>query len=343
MSTQMLDISPVHIFETINAYQRTAALKGAIDLELFTAIGEGNQTASALADTCKAQERGVRILCDYLVIVGFLTKKGNEYNLTPESAMFLDKRSPAYMGGITQFMLSPMLTEGFKDIAAAVRKGGTVIPDDGAISPENPIWVDFAHAMMPMMFMPAQLLAKLVGDNVPLPPDRKLKVLDIAAGHGVFGIALAQSNPNVEVTALDWGSVLEVAEENAQRMGVADRYRLLKGSAFDVEYGSNYDIILLTNFLHHFDPDTCENLLRKVYAALAEKGCAVTVEFVPNEDRVTPPATAVFSLMMLGLTPKGDAYTFSELQRMFTNAGFARNEIHELPPTPNQLVISYNY
>ncbi len=195
----------------------------------------------------------MRILCDYLVIIGFLTKKGNEYNLTPESAVFLDKRSPGYIGSVTEFMLSPMLTEGFKDIAAAVRKGGTIIPDDGTISPENPIWVDFARSMMPMMYMPAQLLAKLVGDNVPLPPNRKLKVLDIAAGHGVFGIALAQSNPNVEVTALDWGSVLEVAEENAQRMGVADRYRLLKGSAFDVEYGSDYDIILLTNFLHHFD------------------------------------------------------------------------------------------
>ena len=103
MSAQMPDVSPVHIFETINAYQRSAALKGAIDLELFTAIAEGSQTASALADKCKAQERGVRILCDYLVIIGFLTKKGNEYNLTPESAVFLDKRSPGYMGSVTEY------------------------------------------------------------------------------------------------------------------------------------------------------------------------------------------------------------------------------------------------
>ena len=136
--------------------------------------------------------------------------------------------------------------------------------------------------------------------------------------------------------------MLEVAKENAQKAGVADRYNTIEGSAFDVEFGSGYDLVLLTNFLHHFDPPTCETLLRKVHAALADGGRAVTLEFVPNEDRVTPPDAAGFSMMMLTGTPSGDAYTFAELERMVANAGFSRSTLHPLPPTINRLSFRRN-
>ncbi|HYE64098.1 MAG TPA: class I SAM-dependent methyltransferase [Pyrinomonadaceae bacterium] len=337
MSKQMPEVSPELFFNTVNAYQRTAAIKSAIQLDLFTAIGEGKETAPELAQRCETSERGMRILCDYLVIIGFLTKEGQRYRLTPDSAMFLNRHSQGYLGGAIEFLLSPMLTDGFKDLTAAVRKGGTVINEGGTVAPEHPIWVSFARAMAPMVMLPAQLIAQLLNVS----DKRSLKVLDIAAGHGMFGVTLAQKNPQAEIVAVDWPNVLEVAEENARRAGVSDRYRTIAGSAFDVDYGSGYDLVLLTNFLHHFDPATCEKLLKKVHAALAEGGRAATLEFVPNEDRVTPPTAAAFSLMMLGSTPAGDAYTFKEYERMFSNAGFSRSELHPLPPTLEQVVISY--
>jgi 2-polyprenyl-3-methyl-5-hydroxy-6-metoxy-1,4-benzoquinol methylase len=131
-----------------------------------------------------------------------------------------------------------------------------------------------------------------------------------------------------------------VARENAARRGVADRYSTIEGSAFEADFGDGYDIVLLTNFLHHFDPPTCESLLRKVYASLKPGGRAATLEFVPNEDRISPPMAASFSMMMLASTPSGDAYTFSEFDRMFRNAGFSRSEIHPVPPTEESLIIS---
>jgi hypothetical protein len=67
----------------------------------------------------------------------------------------------------------------------------------------------------------------------------------------------------------------------------------------------------------------------------------MTLEFVPNEDRVSPPIPAAFSMMMLSGTPGGDAYTFAELERMFKNAGFAQSELHQLPASPQQLLISH--
>jgi SAM-dependent methyltransferase len=311
-------------------------LKAAIELEVFTAIGEGNTTVADIAKRCQASEKGTRVLCDYLTIMEMLTKQDNHYALTLDSSVFLDKRSPAYLGGATEFLSSPMLTEGTHHIADAVRKGGTAMENDGTIGPENPVWVKFARGMAPMMAMPAQLLAKLADPNA----DRKLKILDIAAGHGLFGIAFATNNPQAEVTALDWKPVLEVAKENAQKAGVADRYNTIEGSAFDVDFGSGYDLVLLTNFLHHFDPPTNETLLRKVHAALRDGGRAATLEFVPNDDRVTPPDSAGFSLIMLIGTPSGDAYTFSELEKMFANAGFSRSTLHPLPPTFQQVVVS---
>lgn len=328
--------SPQLFFQTINAYQRTEGLKAAIELEAFTAIGEGNATAADIARRCSASERGTRILCDFLCIMGFLTKHGSSYKLTPDSAMFLDKRSPAYLGSTVEFLSSPMLTEPFRDFTELVRKGGTTMADGGTVAPENPIWVKFARAMAPMMALPAQLLAKLV-DPV---ADRELRILDIAAGHGLYGLAFAKNNPQASVVGLDWASVLEVAKENAQNAGVADRYSTIEGSAFDVAYGTGYDLILLTNFLHHFDPPTNEALLRKVHAALGAGGRAVTLEFVPNADRISPPEAAAFSVQMLGGTQGGDAYTFPELERMFASAGFAGSEIHQLPPSIQQAVIS---
>jgi len=328
--------SPQLFFQTINSHQRTEALKAAIELEVFTAIGEGNTAASAIANRCQSAERGVRILCDYLTIMGMLTKNGNEYALTLDSATFLDKRSPAYLGGAIEFLCSPELLEGSKHMTEAVRKGGTAIENDGTVGPDNPIWVKFARGMAPMMMMPSQMMAKLVDPT----PDRKLKILDIAAGHGLFGIAFAQNNPQAEIHAVDWKAVLEVAKENARKAGVADRHHTIEGSAFDVEFGTGYDLVLITNFLHHFDPPTNETLLRKIHAALADGGRVATLEFVPNDDRVTPPESAGFSMMMLVGTPSGDAYTFAELERMFANAGFSRSTIHPLPPTIQQVVIS---
>jgi len=328
--------SPVLFFQTINAHQRTEALKAAIELEVFTAIGEGNTTVAEIAKRCQASEKGMRVLCDYLTTMEMLTKQGDRYALTLDSSVFLDKRSPAYLGSATEFLCSPMLTAGFQQMTEAVRKGGTAIEGEGTIGPEHPIWVNFARGMAPMMAIPAQMMAKLVDPTA----DRKLKILDIAAGHGLFGITFATHNKQAEVTAVDWKAVLEVAKENAQKAGVADRYRTIEGSAFDVDFGTGYDLVLLTNFLHHFDPPTCETLLRKVRAALADGGRAVTLEFVPNDDRVTPPEVAGFSLVMLVGTPSGDAYTFHELEQMFANAGFSRSTIHALPPTFQQVVIS---
>ena len=141
------------------------------------------------------------------------------------------------------------------------------------------------------------------------------------------------------VTGLDWAPVLRVALENARRSGVEDRYNMLPGSAFDVDFGGPYDAVLLTNFLHHFDQPTCVGLLKKVHAALRPGGRAATLEFVPNEDRVSPPMPAAFALTMLTSTAAGDAYPLSELSAMYAEAGFKDVTAHPIPMSPHTIVM----
>ena len=328
--------SPVLFFHTLTAYQDTGALKAALELDLFTAMRENGATAAELATRCEAAERGVRILCDYLTVLGFLEKKGERYHLTRDSATFLDRNSPAYAGGAAEFLLSDHLTQAFADVAAAVRKGGTVQGAGGSMAPEHPMWLSFARGMSCMMMPGAQALAGLIE----LDPARATKVLDIAASHGVWGLSFAQRNPGAHIVALDWAPVLQVARENAGRMGLAERFSTIEGSAFEVDFGRDYDVVLLPNFLHHFDPPTCVQLLRKCHAALRENGRVAIVEFVPNPDRVSPPDAATFSLVMLASTERGDAYTFAEFEKMLHDARFTSIEQHPLPPGISTAIIA---
>src|SRR5437879_5442928 len=175
--------SPKLFFDTVSAFQRTAAMKAAIELDFFSAIGNAPATAAEIARRCDASERGTRILADYLTILGFLTKSGDSYALTPDSALFLDRRSPAYLGGTVQFRLAPQLTRAFDDLAGAVRKGGTAQSELGTIAPEHPVWIEFARSMAPVMAPAAQVLA----DLIPLNATRLTRVLDVSASHGTWG------------------------------------------------------------------------------------------------------------------------------------------------------------
>ena len=316
--------SPAIVFETANAYQRSEALKAAVELDLLTHIANGRRTADEIAAACDASARGIRILADYLVIAGLLRKAEDRYELTPDSQVFLVRTSPAYLGGTLEFLLTPQIRESFANLVRAVKRGGTAMSDEGTVSHDNPVWVAFARAMGPMMMPQAEMLVELAGGDRGKP----LRVLDVA-GHGLFGIVFAQQFPNAQVTALDWANVLAVAAENATRAGVGDRLALLPGSAFEVDWGGPFDLVLLTNFLHHFDIRTCERLAAKAFAALGPGGRVITLEFVPAADRVSPPSAAAFALTMLATTAAGDAYTFAEYERMFTHAGLhAARSIH---------------
>src|SRR5664279_2114936 len=181
-------LTPAIVFENLNAFQRTFALKAAIELDVFRAVGEGPGDVASIARHAKASERGIRILCDFLVINGLLQKVDGHYRHTPSSAAFLDPNSPHCLSSIVGFLSLPELRQPYEHLAEIVRTGKTVLPGEGTVEPENPVWVEFAQSMAPMMAPLAGPLGAIVlhGRSGPM------RVLDIAAGHGLFGIEIAK-------------------------------------------------------------------------------------------------------------------------------------------------------
>lgn len=333
----MKEISANPVYDTALAYQRTAALTAAVKLGLFTELGRGTASAEALAAVTQASERGIRILCDYLTVIGFLIKEDSSYALTPASRRFLDQSSPAAVGDTIDFLAAPeMIALLLDDPVAYVRRGGS--PGLASVSPSNPVWVRFARAMVPF----ASPTAKRVAAYIAAQPKLPRNVLDIAAGHGLYGIEVARMSLETIVTAVDWEEVLAVARANAKAAGLHDRYRAIAGSAFDVPFEGDFDLVLLPNILHHFGHEDCVRLLRKAKAALSSSGQVLAIDFVPNPDRISPPEPASFAFWMLATTPNGDAYTLADYQAMAKDAGFAGATSRPLTPTPEALVLFEN-
>ena len=324
--------TPQRIFETLEAFRRTAALRTAIELDVFTAIGKGTAAASEIAERCSASERGIQTLCDYLTMLGFLDKQGQAYSQSADAAAFLDRRSSTYLG---DSLSEAVVVEAFSTLTEAVRRGGTALAGGGTLAPEHPIWVAFARAMaVPGLFF-SRLLADCLGEQI----ERPGKILDIAGGHGLYGIEFAKRNPRAEVFAVEWPQVLAVARANAERVGVSDRFHAIPGDALSVDFGGGYDLALITNFLP--DLGFTEQLLKRIHSALAPNGRVALFELMLNDDRVSPPAAVALNLTLLATTPSGQARTASQLSEALKRAGFRQVEIREVPPAPNRVAIAH--
>jgi 2-polyprenyl-3-methyl-5-hydroxy-6-metoxy-1,4-benzoquinol methylase len=326
--------SPMLVFETLQAHQRTSALRAGIELNLFTAVSNGARTPEALATACKSSAKGMRVLGDCLTILGFLTKDGSGYQLTPDSKLFLVHGSPAYMGGMVSFLFHPFMEKGLGSVTEAVRKGGTMLPAEGSVSDDNPVWVEFARGMAALTAPSAGVVAEQTAGS------RPVKVLDIAAGHGMYGLTIAQRNPAAQIFALDWKNVLRVAHENAVKLGLADRWHAIEGSAFAADYGSGYDVVLVTNFIHHFDVPTNVSLLERIRAAMNPGGKMAIVEMAVDDDRIAPAGAGMFAMTMLTTTPTGDAYSRREIASMCNQAGFHDVTHHAVTGTPQTVTIA---
>ena len=332
----MARATPQRIFETLDAFQRTAAMKTAIELDVFTAISEGDDTASKVAARRSVSKRGIQTLCDYLTMLGFLEKNGDAYTLSSDAATFLDRRSPAYLGEpASEARAGQTIVAAFSTLTEAVRRGGTAVAGGGTLAPEHPVWVAFARAMA----VPGMFLARVLADRLTERTDRPIKILDIAGGHGFYGIEFAKRNARAEVFAVEWPQVLSVGRSNAERSGVSDRFHPIPGDALTVDFGAGYDLALITNFLP--DLGSTEGLLKRIYTALAKAGRVALFELMLNDDRVSPPGAVALNLTLLATTTSGETRTSAQLREALVHAGFQRIEFHEASPAHGRIAVGY--
>lgn len=325
--------TPTTFVDAVLGYPKTAAIRAAVEIGLFEAVGPDGAEVEAIAAHTRASPRGARIVCDYLTVLGFLEKAGKLWRQTPVARAFIDASSPTSMASVVRFLAGPEILRLFLDDPAGyVRRGGS----DGLanMAPEDPIWVTFAESMTPFTMAAAKATAAHIS-AWSTPPRR---VLDVVAGAGMFGICVAQACPEASVVAVDWRDVVAVAGRDAEREGLGARHQILAGDAFAVDWGDGCDLVLLANILHHFDHAPCAALLRCVRDRLAPGGRAAIIEFIPDDDRVTPPGPAGFGFMMLATTQHGDAFTEAEYAAMARDAGLSAAAAVPLPASQERLI-----
>jgi C-methyltransferase len=329
---------PMQIMQLLQGVQASGVLTAGFELGVFDPLASGPKTAAQVGERLGTPPRSTGILLDALSVLGVLNKQGSgpaaQFSLVPSMAEFVVRDRPTYMGGLTKIFSNPLFAEAIPKLAEAVRRDGTVMTEH-AETPQHKFWEDFAEGSAAMAVPSSMALDGVVGSWIDGRP--KTRVLDIAAGSGIYGFQLAR-HPNVELTSLDWPNVLPRTQEWAKRLGVDQkRWRTIGGDLFTVEYGGPYDLIMLSHVYHHFDDATCAKLTKKVAAALAPGGKVAIHDFLTDGDN---PGARMFSIVMLMWTRKGQAFGSADYRRWLEGAGLSAPTLHASAGMPTSWLLS---
>jgi ubiquinone/menaquinone biosynthesis C-methylase UbiE len=330
MSTTAAAVTPERIMQFAWSYVPPLVLEAAIRHRVFDVLDAGPKTLQDTAAATGASERGLRAIMNVLVGLGFLAKDGKRYALTPESEAFLVSTKPSFQGGLLKHA-SGQLIPNWLRLHEVVGTGAPVkaVNQEGAGSD---FFQQFVVDIFPMSYPSAMKLAShlALGDS-----GAPVRVLDLAAGSGVWGIALAQSSKRVVVTAVDWTDVLPATEKTVASFDLTDRFTFVGGDLLASDFGRDNNIATLGHILHSEGEARSRSLLRKTFDALAPGGTIAIAEFLVNEDRTGPVGSLFFAANMLVNTDNGDTYSFEEIRSWLMDAGFRNARLLEAPgPSP---------
>lgn len=326
--------TPERIMQFAWGYTGTLIIETALYFGVFDQLDRGPKTARELAEGTATSVRGMTSILNALVGLEFLTRSGERYELTPDSATFLVSTKPGFYGMLFRHTVDQLLPK-WMQLRQVVRTGKPAMAvnskQEGAA-----FFAEFVESLFPLSY-PA---AKALGEHLQLAKSKTpMTVLDLAAGSGVWGIALAQQSPQVRIRAVDWPEVLKVTERVAKRHGVGDRLTLAPGDLLEADFGSGSQIATLGHILHSEGVERSKKLLRRTFQALAPGGTIAIMEFLPNDDRKGPAQALIFSVNMLVNTEQGDTYTFAEISQWLREAGFENPRLIEVP-APSPLILA---
>jgi ubiquinone/menaquinone biosynthesis C-methylase UbiE len=307
-------------------YAPTLAIEAAVRHRVFDLLDKSPMTLEQLADETKASARGLRGILNLLVSLELLAKKANVYSLTPESAAFLVSTKPGYHGMFFGHISDQLLPK-WLQLSEIVRTGKPAIKVNQMKEGEE-FFAEFVESLFPLSFAAASKLGEHLGVPKATEP---ISVLDIGAGSGVWGIALAKQSPQVRIRVVDWPKVLEVTKKVARQHGVAERVTTAAGDFFEADFGTGHQIATIGHILHSEGEGRSRRLLKKTFDALAPGGVIAVQEFVPNDERTGPPGALIFAVNMLVNTEVGDTFTFAEMSQWLREAGFVNPRLLDVP------------
>ncbi len=327
-----MDCGP--LLEMLYAYQGSAILMGSHELGIYDALAEGPLTAQEVASRLGSAARATELLLNACVAVGLLQRAGDEYQNSPLSDKFLVHDRPGYLGRVVakeQEFYGP-----WGKLAPAVRSDQAQLPPMSQRLREQPSTArNFLLALHDLALLNGSALPQYVD----LAGRRTL--LDVGGGVGTYSILLAQQNPELEAVILDLPPVRKLAEQTVASYGLSDRIIFQAGDYNAPSLGEGYDVVLLANILHDNTEEACKELLRKCHHSLVEGGLIMVNEFYLEENGVSPPVSAIFSLLMMLENQGAAEYPTETIIEWLLQAGFAHPVAHRLPePSPMVVIVA---
>ncbi len=327
------EVKPDRIQQLWFGFAPPLILEAALRHRIFDLLDAGPKTVEQVAVATGASPRGLQALMNALTSMQFLAKNGDSYSLTPESSTFLVTTKPTFAGGM--FKHTSQILPNWLKLSEAVKTGKPAksVNQEGTGAD---FFREFVEDLFSSGYPAAQALAKSLDLHA---AQGAIRVLDIAAGSGVWSIAIAKKCPEARVTVVDWQGVIPVCQKVTARMGVADRYEYKPGDLLEVDYGAGFQIATLGHILHSEGEQRSRQLLKKVFAALAPGGTIAIAEMIPDDDHSGPPHANIFALNMLVHTDVGNTFTFAEMSRWLQETGFKNVQKLEVP-APSPLVLA---
>jgi len=317
------------------AYAPPLVISAAVNNKIFDTLEGGAKTVEQVKKETGASARGLRAIMDALVGLELLKKdRQSRYSLTPESQAFLISERPGTLAGFFGSIL-PVMTSRWLRLTDIVRDGRPAV----AVNQETEgteFFSQLVETIIPMSHPGAQKLA----DHLKVAKDKKqVRVIDLAAGSGIWGIAITQKSPGVRVTAVDWAGMIPTTKRITEKFGVRDSFEFIEGDLLEANFGSGYDIATLGHILHSEGEQRSRQLLKKTFGALKSDGTIAIAEWLVNDDRTKPLPSLMFSVQMLVNTEKGDTFSFNEIKKWLEDAGF--EDVRKLEaPGPSPLILA---
>jgi predicted nicotinamide N-methyase len=326
--TTSAPVTPERIMQFAWGYVPPLVLEAAVRHRVFDVLDGGPKTIAQVHKETGASERGLNAVMHALVGMDFLAKdKQGLFSLTLESSTFLVSTKPSFQGGLLRHG-SEQLIPKWLHLNKIVETGRpeTAVNLEGAGSD---FFQQFVVDIFPLSYPAAQALSRH------LSADAVVRVLDLAAGSGVWSIALAQGSEKATVTVVDWPEVIPVTRKTVSKFGLAERYSFIAGDLLQVDFGSGHTVATLGHILHSEGRDRSHELLKKTFQALASGGTIAVAEFLVNADRTGPLNGLFFAVNMLVNTDRGDTYSFEEISSWLKEAGFINPRTLDAPgPSP---------
>ncbi len=319
---------PDDLAQTLRAFQESRVLLTAVELDVFTAVGEGAdapQVASKLRTDAGATER----LLNALVAMGTLTKQDGVFRNTPASARFFVDGSADDARASTMHLVN--LWRRWSTLTECVRAGTSVTYEEMPRRGEE--WTrSFIAAMHRNARERAPHVVRAVGT------EGVKRMLDVGGGSAAYSIAFAQASPELHAVVLDLSTVVPIAQGHIEQAGLSSRISTRAGDLRKDRLGQGFDLVFVSAICHMLGSEENLDFLKRCHEALAPKGRVVIQDFVLDDDKTAPKTAALFALNMLVGTRQGNSYSEEEYIAWLREAGFQDIQ-HLRLPGPTGLMV----